>query len=160
MDDRQELYGNERRLIEYMTAVDHFVQQYSKDIEPRMRTIKWGWRDFRNLASRLDRILRKIYDTMSVKELSRLDKLCRNGEILIRPRRAASFMNEYLTVSCADIEYVTVELMRERCGMCLNDGADIKRCELRRHLFSMCPPPRKTDIGCEYRDMLGKLNQK
>lgn len=156
-EDRMELYGNERRLIEYLTAVDHFIQRYSEDIKPRLKLIRWGWRDFRNVSARLDNLLRQIYDTMSVKDLTRLDKLCRNGEILIRPRRAASLATEYMTVECGDLEYVAVELMRERCGMCLADGGEIRRCELRRHLFSMCPPPKKNRIGCEYRDMLAEL---
>ena len=150
---RVQMKAREQKCIEYLVAMDSRLSQCGDAMRERLRRIPNGWRQWRLIATSLERLLPEILDTMPMKSLQYLYNISQHGEVLIR-YRPVSRAPEWKMVKDEDLEVLVNTAMASECAMCLRQGAEVKKCALRRALCDMAPVDEDFDVpsGCGYRD--------
>lgn len=146
------LTGREMAVIEYLAAVDSKIVEAGEALRPRLKTVPYGWRQWRLMASTISRLLVALYDTMPMKNLRHMENICAHGEVLIRMRPAVR-VPEYLLVNENDLRLLVNKAMGAECAVCIRDGREIDRCPLRKAMLPIAPPMDEPATGCGYRDV-------
>ena len=104
------------------------------------------------IVMQTSRLLEKIYSTLPIKTLKRMEGICRNGEIVIRLRPPCS-IPDHVLVNEDDMRRLINCAMATECAICLRDGREIDACPLRKILESIVPPEEYSVVGCSYRNI-------
>ena len=145
--------GQESMLIQFLTATADQCDLLEPKIERRLRTIPHGWRDWKLMRSIMRRVCDMLLDTMPDKEILRLNKMLQHGEIFVRFRPPIRD-TQYQLVENETIRRLVNQLIADECAICFKEGAQIKRCGLRRDLHEIVPSDVDYDpcVECIYRN--------
>ena len=148
------LKGKELKCVEYLVGMESRIVESGDALRERLRMVPNGWRDYRLIFSTLDRLLLKLYDTIPQKGRLYLQKLSKHGEILIRFSPAAR-SQEWLLVRDDDLAVIVNLAMAAECAICLKQGREAKKCELRKALENIAPPHDGHPAGgCGYQNVV------
>ena len=157
MTDKGELLplkGKELKCVEYLVGMESRIAESGDALRDRLRLIPNGWRNFRLIFATLDRLLTALYETMPLKSRLYMGKITRDGEILIR-FKPASRAPEWTVIRDDDLAVITNLAMASECAICLKQGREAKKCELRRALESFAPPHDGHPAGgCGYQNVV------
>ena len=147
------LKGKELKCVEYLVGMESRIVESGDALRERLRMVPNGWRDYRLIFSTLDRLLLKLYDTIPQKGRLYLQKLSKHGEILIRFSPAAR-SQEWLLIKDDDLAVIVNLAMAAECAICLKQGREAKKCELRKALENIAPPHDGHPAGgCGYQNV-------
>lgn len=149
MTEREKPNGREMSAIEYMAALDSQLLKHQTTLKDRLSSIPNGWRDYRLLISLMGRLLERLYSTLPVKTLLRLEAMCKNGEVVIR-LHPPSRTPEYVLVLDTDLQLLINTAMAAECAICLKEGPEIKKCPLRKALDGIAPAYEEPGTMCAY----------
>jgi len=148
------LKGKELKCVEYLVGMESRIAESGDALRERLRMVPNGWRDFRLIFATLDRLLRNLYSTIPNKGLLYLQKLTKHGEILIRFSPAAR-SKEWLLIKDDDLAVIVNLAMASECAICLKQGREAKKCELRKALENIAPPHEGHPVdGCGYQEVV------
>ena len=151
--DKPALNGKELQCVEYLVAMESKMVECGDALRDRLKLVPHGWRQYRLLASTLDRLLRDLYPTIPLKGQLYLEKSMKHGEVLIRfvPTYRPP---EWKMVKDEDLATLINLAMTAECAICLKSGREIKKCELRRALEDIAPPDAGHPAGgCGYNEV-------
>lgn len=143
------LNGSEMRVLEYLAAMESKMIESGDTMRERLKAIPNGWRQWRLMASILDRLLEQLYAIIPVKNLRHMQQICAFGEVLIRMRPPVH-TPEYTLLREDDLKQLMDVAIRQECAMCLKEGKEIDRCPLRKAMWNIAPPMEEHPISCEY----------
>ena len=124
---------------------------------------KWVWRDIRLMLTLVNRVQEKMLRTMPASRDEYYSAYAKHGHYELHidgPVRTA----RHLLVTDKHLGSICEAAMKSECILCMREGSEINRCELREALLEAAPP---TDLDesdglfrkCEYRDAAGALVQ-
>lgn len=140
----------ELKRFELVACLDAQLMGAEKTMEPRLRTIPNGWRDYRMVMTRLGQLVEAIYQTMPDKAVKHMVNLLRHGEAIVRIKPIDS--GHYLQpIDVRDLRVLVNLAVEAECFGCSKGRAEIKGCELRKVLM-VATPPSDVNLGeCPYR---------
>lgn len=152
--DKAPLSGAELKIVEFMIAVNDRLLAGGDALRERLKAIPNGWRDYRLMATTMDRMLSEIYPTVPMKGRLYLQKIIDHGEALIR-YVPASRTAEWKVIRDDDLAVLINLAMSSECAICLKDGSELRKCELKHVLENMAPPMKgHPPGGCGYRNVV------
>ena len=124
---------------------------------------KWVWRDIRLMLTLVNRVQEKMLRTMPDSRDEYYSAYAKHGHYELHidgPVKTA----RHLLVTDKHLGAICEAAMKSECILCMREGSEINRCELREALLEAAPP---TDLDesdglfrkCEYRDAAGALVQ-
>lgn len=146
---RKPLMGDEMRVLEYLAAMDSKIIESGEAMRERLREIPNGWRQWRLMASTLNRLLVQLYGIIPIKNLRHIQNICAHGEVLIR-MRPATRVPEYTLINEDDIREVANVAMSAECTICMKQSKEIDRCRLRQAMLNIAQPYVEPPFSCGY----------
>ncbi len=127
------------------------------------RAGKWIWRDIRLLLTLVDRIQGAMLTTMPESRDEYYGAYAKHGHYELHidgPVKTA----RHLLVTDKHLGAICEAAMKSECILCMREGGEINRCELREALLEAAPPTNLDESDglfrkCEYRDAAGALVQ-
>lgn len=122
---------------------------------------KWVWRDIRLMLTLVNRVQEKMLRTMPASRDEYYSAYAKHGHYELHidgPVRAA----RHLLVTDKHLGSICEAAMKSECILCMREGSEINRCELREALLEAAPPTDLQEglyMKCEYRDAAGALVQ-
>ena len=157
MNEKAELLplkGKELKCVEYLVGMESRIAESGDALRDRLRLIPNGWRNFRLIFATLDRLLTDLYDTLPLKSRQYLRNIIQDGEILIR-FTPVSRSPEWRLIRDDDLAVIVNLAMASECAICLKQGREAKKCELRKALENMAPPHDGHPAGgCGYQNVV------
>lgn len=148
------LKGKELKCVEYLVGMDSRMAESGDALRERLKLVPNGWRDFRLVFTTLDRLLKNLYNTIPDKGTAYLSKIVQHGEIIIRFTPAAR-SPEWSVVRDDDLAAIINLAMTAECAICLKQGREAKKCELRKALENIAPPLEGHPAdGCGYQNVV------
>ena len=154
--DRKEMEasGREIHIIEFMAGLDVQLIDGQEVLRERLKLIPDGWRKFRLAVRTVETVLGGIYDTLPTKTLLHMQRLCKNGEVIIRPKPAIKMPDDVQIVGTDDLKLLVNKVMTAECAVCLRNAGDQKKCALRKAMMRIAPPRELKNGGlCMYADV-------
>lgn len=152
MADRSDMNAKEIHGVEFLAALSGQMDKNCRILKPRLQAIPNGWRQYRLIESTLHKLLGDMYQTMTVKSLQRIQNMMRHGEVKINIAPIERHALGYVTVHEKDLALIVTAAMQGECAMCIKDGDDVKKCQMRKALWEMLPPDEIPRFGCPYRE--------
>lgn len=147
----KEANGREVKVIEFLAALHAQLLEGQECLEPRLRGIPDGWRRYKVALANVDWVLSRIYETLPVRTLRHMQRICEIGEIRIRPRPAIPLPDDVQIAPNDDLRTLINAAMAADCAICLKPANEQRGCKLRRALMRIVPP---AELGggsaCEY----------
>lgn len=140
MSNKMECNAKELHTIEYISALDARLANNEKYLEKRLKSVPDAWRQYRIARSAVDKVINGLYTTLTPENRFHMQNLAVNGEVIIRPRNSLNKTTDCQIVLSKDLKKLINAAMGSNCAMCLKDGREIKKCELRKALLNICPP--------------------
>ena len=124
---------------------------------------KWVWRDIRLMTRLVDKIQDALLRTMPASRDEYYSAYARHGHYELHidgPIRTA----RHLLVTDKHLASMAEAAMKSECILCMKEGCEIDKCELREALLEAAAPTAIQDGDsmfrrCEYRDAAGQLVQ-
>lgn len=122
---------------------------------------KWVWRDIRLMLTLVNRVQEKMLRTMPASREEYYSAYAKHGHYELHidgPVRTA----RHLLVTDKHLGSICEAAMKSECILCMREGSEINRCELREALLEAAPPTDLQEglyMKCEYRDAAGALVQ-
>lgn len=149
---RTEANSREIRAIEYIAGLEARIIGDEKYVEKRLKSVPDLWRQYRIVSTAITKVVDGLYDTLEPNVLHRMRRLCDHAEVVFRTRSPLNKSTDTAIVLEKDINVVINAAMESRCAICLKEGSDIKKCELRKALMNIAPPSdlEKSGSLCPY----------
>lgn len=150
-----EASSREVHFIEFIAGLDAQVHNGEAHLKERLQTIPDGWRQYRIAKSAINKVINGLYDTLPDKTLAHMTDLIARGEVIIRPKPVCKDMGNVQIVQTADLKLLINHAMAAECAMCMKEGREQKKCELRKALMCICPPTQlnRNSTLCPYIDV-------
>ena len=124
---------------------------------------KWVWRDIRLLTVLVERIQEKLLRTMPQSRDDYYRAYAQHGHYELHmdgPVRTP----RHILMTDKHAAALAEAAMKSECILCMREGGEINRCELREALLEAAPPTNLDESNglfrkCEYRDAAGALVQ-
>lgn len=147
--------GKEIKNIEFLAGLDAQLIQGQEILKDRLALIPNGWRNFRLAVTTTQKVLDGIYETLPVKILRHMDRLCQCGHVIIRPRPMIKMPDDVQIVMSDDLRMLINTAMMHECAMCLKAPPEQKSCKLRKALQNIAPTEKIHHNGlCSYTDVV------
>lgn len=147
----KELNSRELHAVEFLAGLDARLKAGESYLEERLKSTPGAWRDYRLAMTMLEKALVAVYDTVPDKTMHRLMMLVEHGEIVIRPKPAATAGAYVQIIANEDLKVIINRAIEGDCAMCLKSGGEVKACTLRRTLMMVAPPEELANDGmCPY----------
>ena len=153
---KQIMEANAREIhnIEFLAGLDAQLIQGQEILRDRLALIPNGWRNFRLAVSTTQKVLDAVYETLPLKTLRHMDRLCKCGEVIIRPRPAIKMPDDVQIVLADDLRLLINMIVAQECAMCLKAPPEQKSCKLRKALQNIAPTAEVYKNGlCSYVDV-------
>lgn len=137
---RTDVTSKELRLIECIAGIQSRLEAGAHDLEKRIKSVPDLWRQWRIATVAMTKVMDGLYDTLPYRALERMDQLCRHGEWAMRPKSPMNKRTDVEIILEKDFNVLINTAMSARCAFCMNEGKDIKNCELRKVLMNVAPP--------------------
>ena len=124
---------------------------------------KWIWRDIRLMLTLVNRIQERMLATMPASRDEYYSAYAQHGHYELHingPVRTS----RHLLITDRHLASICEAAMKSECILCMREGCEIDRCELREALLESAAPTAIQDGDslfrkCEYRDAAGALVQ-
>ena len=147
--------AREIHCIEFLAGLDAQLAQGQNILRERLKLIPNGWRNFRLAASTTQKVLDGIYDTLPVKTLKHMDRLCQCGQIVIRPKPLIKMPDDAQIVLTEDLRMLINLVVGSECQICVKTPQEQKGCRLRKTLANIAPTEDvRRDGRCSYLDVV------
>ncbi len=150
----------ENEFMMNLMVLRNSLYQYGPVMRERCRRAgKYAWRDLRLMTRIVSTLQDALMRTMPATREAYYDEYRRNGHyelVLNGPVR----QKRYVMISDRKLAAVMEAAMCSECVMCVRDGSEIRKCELREAMLEVAPPTEVQDgkwTRCEYRDAAGQL---
>ena len=137
---KMEANSKEMRTIEYVAGLDARLSLNGKYLEKRLKTVPDLWRQWRIAQVATEKVLDGLYDTLEPKAMHRIRRLCDQGEVYFRFDNILNKTTDTQLILTEDLKVLINAAMSSSCAMCMKEGREIKRCELRKALMNISPP--------------------
>ena len=145
--------------IEFLAGLDAQLIQGQEILKERLALVPNGWRNFRLAVTTTQKVLDGIYETLPIKTLRHMDRLCSCGEVIIRPKPAIKMPDDTQIVLSDDLKLLINKAMSAECAMCLKAPPEQKKCSLRKALQNIAPTEEVYRNGlCSYIDVAAAHN--
>ena len=143
--------ARELHIIEFVAGLHAQIKKGEEILKPRLDAIPGGWMNYRTASSRIEKVLDGIYQTLPMKTLRHMDRLCQCGEVIIRPKPAIKMPDDTRIVLSDDLKMLINVAITNECAMCIKDGREQKKCALRKALENIAPTAGVSKKGlCAY----------
>lgn len=150
-----EANAREIHLIEFLAGLDCQLVEGQEILRERLKLIPNGWRDFRLAVKGTERILDKVYATLPRKTLVHMQRLCANGQVIIRPKPVVNTHDDMQIVCGDDLRLLINLVIASECAICIRDAREQKKCKLRKTLMNVAPTAELRKDGlCSYIDVV------
>ena len=140
--------------IEFLAGLDAQLIQGQEILRDRLALIPNGWRNFRLAVTTTQKILDAIYETLPLKTLRHMDRLCSCGEVVIRPKPAIRLPDDVQIIMKDDLRLLINTVVAAECAVCLKAPPEQKGCKLRKALQNIAPTAEVYRNGlCSYVDV-------
>lgn len=154
MENIMEANAREIHSIEFLAGLDAQLIEGQETLKERLQRIPNGWRNFRLAVSTVEKVLDGIYDTLPHKTLVHMQRLCKNGQIIIRPKPMIKMPDDVHMVDADDLKYLINRVVENECAMCVRGHAEQKACPTRKALHHIAPTMSiHKDGRCSYIDV-------
>lgn len=154
MSNTVEANAREVHALEFLAGLDCQLVASEEHLEARLKSIPDGWRKYRLARKTLEWVLDALYPTFPDKTLIHMQRLCKCGEVVIRPKPMVRMPDDVQIVPTRELKVLINKTISAECAMCLRHGKEVKRCELRKTLNLIAPPDaQRFDGNCPYRDV-------
>lgn len=145
--------------LQQLYVLDARMQESDAVIKNRIAAVKNGWRDWKCAMTLIRNVLVGILETMPDKRQKQLCAIQKQCRITIdqNPYCLHEHPLGMNLVSMDDLNIIANYACQHECNLCLKEGAEINRCELRQALMQVAPPKLNCAVGCEYRRMVETL---
>ena len=153
---KQIMEANAREIhnIEFLAGLDAQLIQGQEILKDRLALIPNGWRNFRLAVTTTQKVLDAVYETLPLKTLRHMDRLCQCGEVIIRPRPMIKMPDDVQIVLADDLRLLINMIVAQECAMCLKAPPEQKGCKLRKALQNIAPTAEIYRNGlCSYVDV-------
>lgn len=151
--NERECNSKETHAIEYLAALDCQLRQSEPHLKERLQSIPGAWQKYRTAMTFIEKVIDGVYETVPIKLLLHMQKLCEYGEVIIRPRPVVR-TGEVQIIKEDDLKVLINKAIENECSMCLASGADVRHCPLRKTLMNIAPPADlKSSLDCPYQDV-------
>lgn len=164
MPEKMECNAKELHTIEFISALDARLTKNEKYLEKRLKSVPDLWRQYRIARSAVAKVLDGLYTTMTPENMLHMRNLAANGEVVVRPVNSLNKSTDCQILLRKDLDKLINITIGSTCAMCLKEGREIKKCELRKALLNICPPSIVSTDGlcvftqvaanCEYGDYI------
>ena len=148
-EGRTQASGREMDVLEKLVLLDAVMNKHGEIIHARCNRIPNGWRDYRMVARVLSKLVDSLLETCTVRTLERLQAMCKNCEVSIKPRTIAK-EDHCLVIHESELMQLIDKACSAECAICFKSGAEIKACKLRKTLMEIAPlddPSRMDQCG-------------
>ena len=111
------------------------------------------WRDIRLMETLVDRVQAAFLTTMPRQRLEYYLAYARHGHYEFRMDSVPVRPSRIIMISDMNLGHICDAAMRNECAMCIKEGREIARCELREALMEIAPPTESQEgkwKKCEY----------
>ena len=150
----------ENEFMMNLMVLRNSLYQYGPVMRERCRRAgRYVWRDLRLMTRIVSTLQDALMRTMPETREAYYDEYRRNGHyelVLNGPVR----QKRYVMISDRKLAAVMEAAMCSECVMCMREGSEIRKCELREAMLEVAPPTEVQDgrwIRCEYRRAAGQL---
>lgn len=153
-EGRTQASGREIDVLEKLVLLDAVLAKGGDTMKPRLSTIPNGWRDYKMIASVMDKLVEKLLETCTVRTLERLQSVAKNCDLSIKPR-SVSKDDPCLVIHESALMQLINTTCNAECAICFKHGAEVRGCTLRKTLMEIAPlndPPK--DGRCGYADIM------
>lgn len=156
MSTVKRLTANERYQLMSLGVAAQILDNASKEIEPRVRMVKNGWRDLRLARAVINGLLDHVTDTLPTEQLRAYANALHDASFTVGVRCSA--VNNETLREREHAMYVSLyalgqlgDTAREHCMMCGLDAGGRARCPLRKALDELPNnAPDGDSGGCPY----------
>lgn len=146
--------AREIHIIEFLAGLDAQLMQGQEILRDRLALVPDGWRKFRLAVTTTEKVLDGIYETLPMKTLKHMDRLCQCGQVIIRPRPLVKMPDDVQIVPADDLRLIINMIVAQECAMCLKSPPEQKGCKLRKALEIIAPTAEVYRNGlCSYVDV-------
>lgn len=146
--------AREIHIIEFLAGLDAQLIQGQEILRDRLALVPDGWRKFRLAVTTTEKVLGGIYETLPLKTLKHMDRLCQCGQVIIRPRPLVKMPDDVQIVPADDLRLIINMIVAQECAMCLKSPPEQKGCKLRKALEIIAPTAEVYRNGlCSYVDV-------
>lgn len=130
-EGRIPISGKEYNALRCLIVALNELEKTKDVLEPRIRTLANGWRDFRLMESMMSKVCDMILETVPTKKLLALREELRNSKITLTvgwaqtPAEGVAYVDEHAFIALLN------RLISYECWNCDRKGKDVKRCEIR-----------------------------
>lgn len=146
--------AREIHIIEFLAGLDAQLMQGQEILRDRLALVPDGWRKFRLAVTTTEKVLDGIYETLPMKTLKHMDRLCQCGQVIVRPRPLVKMPDDVQIVPADDLRLIINMIVAQECAMCLKSPPEQKGCKLRKALEIIAPTAEVYRNGlCSYVDV-------
>ena len=140
--------------IEFLAGLDAQLIQGQEILRDRLALVPNGWRNFRLAVTTTEKVLDGIYETLPMRTLRHMDRLCKCGEVVIRPKPMIKLPDDAQIVLSEDLRMLINMVVAAECAVCLKSPPEQKGCKLRKALQNIAPTAEVYHNGlCSYVDV-------
>ena len=111
--------AREIHIIEFLAGLDAQLMQGQEILRDRLALVPDGWRKFRLAVTTTEKVLDGIYETLPMKTLKHMDRLCQCGQVIVRPRPLVKMPDDVQIVPADDLRLIINMIVAQECAMCL-----------------------------------------
>ena len=150
-DIRKAPNSNEKRAIMYVASFDARLGLDCMCLEKRLKSIPDLWRQYRIAMAAIDKVVDGLYETMPPESLLSIRRMCDNSNVILQPKNAIDRTSDVEVAHTDDLRVLVNETMKANCAMCLKEGAEIRKCHIRKALTNIAAPTEfKSGNMCDY----------
>ena len=149
--DRPDLNRREKHGLEIIMACASEMHKCSPDLKARLTMRdRRGYAYFKMAIGLLDKSLSLIYEATPVRQLNQMYAICKSAEVQLNTSPVLT-PTGYTAVKDTDLNYICGAAVNNKCAICVKDGMESRRCELRKTLMTIWPPLELPKFGdCPY----------
>lgn len=134
--------------IEFLAGLDTQLIQGQEILRDRLALVPNGWRNFRLAVTTTEKVLNGIYETLPMRTLRHMDRLCKCGEVVIRPKPIIKLLDDAQIVLSEDLRMLINMVVAAECAVCLKSPPSRRAASCARRFRTSRPQRRFTTTAC------------
>lgn len=130
MDNRKRLPSMAREAFQIFCACQGMLGGLESHFEPIVKRVPNGWRDFKLVKSKFDRLVVDIIDTLPPDQIKTILAQLRASELRLIVKKADSMPTDQWMMDRGDLAHLANKAIETTCIAC--DGSCKNQCRLRK----------------------------
>ena len=150
-EGRPDLNRREKHGMEIILACASEMHKCDAVLKDRLTANdRRGYAYFKSALGLLDKALGLIYKTVPFRQLEQVEAICKKGYVQISMPSVIDIPG-YTPIKDSDVNTIVGAAVNNKCAICVNDGQECTKCELRKTLMCIWPPKELPRYGgCPY----------